>query len=542
MKIRKSFLFICCVASICLFTALLSARVNPTYAIVNCKIFPVTGTPVENGVIIIRDGLIESLGPQGKVLIPEDAEVIKADGLFAYPGLIDAYTGFFLEPVAEEARGQERMTAAAAQPAVTDWAKQVETMAFGLLKPKKSDIENLHKVGITTVLVVPERRIFAGQSVLLNVNGEKTQPMVISNPVALHVNFTTERRGYPNSLMGTMAFLRQSFLDADYYSACKSQFSKSSKGMKRPEYAPFLEALLPYVVQKKQIFFNCANQEDIKRAIGLIEEFKLNGLLCGANEAWRVASLIKKAKIPVLVSLDFKPPFTSIYVNKGEELKEKAEKEIYPANASNLHQEGITFALTSFGLKNPADFSKNVQQAIKAGLPADQALKAMTVIPAQMLGVSDMIGSLEAGKAANIVLTSGEIFGEKTKVEKVFVDGLCFEIKQAPKEAKPSALNIGGKWKATVAAPTGEMQLTMEIQQEETRVSGSISSDLGKMEISDGLLSGNELTFIVTATIIGENVEMTFSGTAERDSIKGTISFIGGSAELRATRIPDGIF
>lgn len=542
MKTRKDFLFICCVAAICLFSTLLPARVNPTYAIVNCKIFPVTGTPVENGVIIIRDGLIESLGPQGKVLIPEDAEIIKADGLFAYPGLIDAYASYFLEPVREEARGQERMTTEAAQPAVTDWAKQVETMAFGLLKPKKSDIESLHKVGVTTVLVVPERGIFAGQSVLVNLNGEKTQPMVINNPVALHVNFTTERRGYPNSLMGTMALLRQSFLDAEYYSACKSQFSRSSRGMKRPEYAPFLEALSPYVIQKKPIFFNCANQEDIKRAIGLIEEFKLNGLISGANEGWRVAGLIKKAKIPVLVSLDFKPPFTSIYVNQGEELKEKAEKEIYPANASNLLQEGVTFALTSSGLKNPADIPKNIQQAIKAGLPADQALKAMTVIPAQMLGVGDMIGSLEAGKAANIVLTSGEIFGEKTKVEKVLVDGLCFEIKQPPKEAKPPALNISGKWKATVSAPTGEMELTMEIQQEETRVSGSISSDLGRMEISDGLLSGNELTFTVTATIMGENVEMTFSGIAEKDSMKGTISFMGGSAEFRATRIPDGIF
>jgi hypothetical protein len=86
------------------------------------------------------------------------------------------------------------------------------------------------------------------------------------------------------------------------------------------------------------------------------------------------------------------------------------------------------------------------------------------------------------------------------------------------------------------------MELTMEIQQEETRVSGSISSDLGRMEISDGLLSGNELTFTVTATIMGENVEMTFSGIAEKDSMKGTISFMGGSAEFRATRIPDGIF
>ncbi|HDZ25908.1 MAG TPA: amidohydrolase, partial [Candidatus Aminicenantes bacterium] len=90
MKIKKNLLFICLFVVILLFTATSSARVTPTYAIVNCKIIPVTGSPIEKGIIIIRDGLIESLGPQGKISIPEDAEIIKAEGLFAYPGLIDA--------------------------------------------------------------------------------------------------------------------------------------------------------------------------------------------------------------------------------------------------------------------------------------------------------------------------------------------------------------------------------------------------------------------------------------------------------------------
>jgi hypothetical protein len=152
-------------------------------------------------------------------------------------------------------------------------------MAIKLLKPKKTAVADLHRVGITTVLVAPERGIYAGQSVLLNVNGDKAEPMVIKSPVALHVNFTTASGTYPSSLMGTMAFLRQSFLDTEHYSSHKSQFSKSSRGLKRPEYNPFLEALAPYVVEKSPVFFNCANLEDIKRALGLIKEFKLNGFL-----------------------------------------------------------------------------------------------------------------------------------------------------------------------------------------------------------------------------------------------------------------------
>jgi len=539
MKIKKIPLFIFVFAVILLVLHALPARVGPTYAIVSCKIFPVSGPAVENGVIIIRDGLIKSIGIQGKVPIPEDAEVINAEGLFAYPGLIDAHSSFFIEIPREEPR-QRGVSATGAQPQEKNWAEEVNRTAFKLLKPKKTTVEGLHKAGITTVLVAPERGIYAGQSVLLNVNGEQAEPMVLRNPVALHINFKTERGGYPSSLMGTMALLKQSFLDAAHYSSYQTLFVSSSRGLKRPEYDPFLEALSPFAVNKKPIFFNCANLEDVKRASRLIKEFKLNGFLTGANEAWRVADLVKTMRVPLLVTLNFKPPFSSIYVNQGEEKKKKAEEEIYPANAANLHKQGIKFALTSLGLRNSSDILKNVQKAIKAGLPREEALKAMTIIPAQFLGVSDFLGTLESGKIANVILTSGEIFDEKTKVRRVFVDGLSFEVKEPPKKAKPTALNLTGKWTATISGPMGEMGVTLEIQQEGNSISGFISSEMGQWDISDGLLSGNELAFTISATIMDETIELAFSGTAEKDSFEGEISFEGGSAGLKATRIPDG--
>jgi imidazolonepropionase-like amidohydrolase len=523
-----------------------TARVSPTYAVVDCKIIPVIGSPVEKGVIIIRDGLIESLGPQGKISIPEDAEIIKAEGLIAYPGLIDAHTNLFLEPPKEAPRGTGAARPTTTDPRQKEKAQNPDLMAVKLLKPKKTAVADLHRAGITTVLVAPEKGIYAGQSVLLNIVGEKAEPMVIKSPVALHVNFTTARGTYPSSLMGTMAFLRQSFLDTEYYSSYKSRFVKASRGIvkasrgiKRLEYNPFLDTLSPYVVRKSPVFFNCANLEDIKRALGLIKEFKLNGFLTGANEAWRVADLLtKNAKVPLLVSLNFKPPFTSMYVNQGEELKKKAEEEIYPANAANLHKKGLTFALTSLGIKKTADIPKNVNKAIKAGLPRTEALKAMTIIPAKFLGVSNFLGSLEPGKAANVILTSGEIFDEKTTVERVFVDGISLEIKKPPKGEKPSAVNIAGKWNVTVVSPMGTIESTMELEQDGSEISGSISSEMGEWEITDGILSGNELSMSISATIMGEAMEMSFSGTAEKDSIEGTIYVMGETAELTATKIP----
>ncbi len=538
MNTKPIFVFVFC-STILLFSFAGPAKVSPTYAIVDCKIIPVSSTPVEKGVIIIRNGLIESIGSSERSDPPEDAEVIKAEGLCAYPGLIDAHTHFFLEAPKEERQPARTLAAGAQQLPEKDWAEQVEIMAFKLLKPKKSDIEELHKAGITTVLVAPEKGIFTGQSVLVNINGEEKEPMVIQNPIALHVNFITERGRYPSSLMGTMAFLKQSFLDTEYYSSYKSRFWESSLGMKRLSYDPYLEALFPYIVQKKPVFFNCANQEDIKRALRLIKEFKLNGFLTGANEAWRVADHIKEANVHLLISLDFKPPSTSIYFRKGEEIKKKAEEEIYPTNPASLHKQEIPFALTSLGIQKASDIVKNIQKAIKAGLPKDEALKAMTIVPARMLGVSSFMGDLEPGKIANIILTDGQIFDEKTKVKRVFVDGLSFEIKEPPKGVKPAVLNVTGRWRAVISGPMGEMGSTMELAQEGSSISGHISSNFGKWEISDGVLSGNELSFIISAVIMGETMEMSFTGTAEKDSIEGTVSFEGGIAELRATRIPD---
>jgi len=197
--------------------------------------------------------------------------------------------------------------------------------------------------------------------------------------------------------------------------------------------------------------------------------------------------------------------------------------------------------LTSNGLTKPTEILKNAKKAIQAGLPKDEALKAMTIYPAEALGIDKIMGSLEKGKIANIVLTSGEIFDEKTEVRRVFVDGILFVIEESPKESKtPAQLDISGTWLGDFTSAMGNMESTIEFHQDGTHVGGTISSNLGKWEIDSGVLNAKDLTFSITANIMGESVSMEFSGTAEKDQIEGILSFIQGSAKLRATRIPDG--
>ena len=410
--------------------AAVSPEVKPAYALVNCRIFPVAQPVIEKGTIVVRDGLIEAVGPAAKVQVPEDAEVIEASGLTAYPGLISAHTNLFLETKeqAQPPSTPEDYLAAYTQPAEPKelpWLKIIEK-----LKPKKETVEAYHKTGITTVVVAPNEGIFQGQSVILNLNGDEINDMVLTQPWALHINFTTERRVYPSSPMGTLAFIRQKFYDTQHYSQYLQKYRQSPQLLRRPEYDPFLEALLPYVVDKKTIVFQCNNLEEIKRALKIIKEFQLKAVLTGCNEAWRVSQDLKSASgIPLLVTLDFRPPNSSLYAQEGQAAREKAEKEIYPANASNLAKEKINFSLTSFGLSE-SNFIKNLRLAIQAGLPADQALRSLTIEPARTLGLEKQLGSLEPGKIANLILTKGELFDEKTKVVKVMVDGTLFSYEE----------------------------------------------------------------------------------------------------------------
>ncbi len=426
MRLRTRLAFIPVLAAAAAFSSA-AADVGPAYAVRNCRIVPVSGPPVEKGLLIIRDGLIEALGPADKIAIPEDAEIVEAEGLVAYPGLVLAHANLFLPPPPVEANPFESSAPATTAPAEDKFPPGPGSLACDQIQPKKQALESWHKAGVTTALVAPGRGIFQGQSVILSLNGERREPMVLNRAFALHVNFTTDRRAYPSSLMGTMAYIRQAFLDAGRYAAIQAQYGKILRGMKRPEYDPFLEALGPFVQARRPVVFQCNNQEDVKRALKLIGEFKLNGLLAGANEAWRVAAALKASPAPLLVALDFRPPQTSVYAGQGEEARKKAEADIYPANAANLDKEGLAFALTALGVNDAGAFTRAVRAAIKAGLPKDKALAALTVVPARILGLDRVLGSLEPGKIADVILTKGEIFEEKTTVDRVFVDGILFK-------------------------------------------------------------------------------------------------------------------
>ncbi len=506
-----------------------------TWAIKDCKIITMRGSVIEKGTIIIRDGLIEDVGRN--ISIPPNAEVIDGSKLTAYPGFIDIL-GKSLLKFPQERTEQPRE--ALAEPTEKERGITPELKAYDYLELTKASIEKYHSCGFTVAQMIPERGILTGiGSVLSLLDSGKEKALILLNS-SLGVRFSPARRGYPNSLMGTVAFLRQTFSDVIYYNHIKKRWEKDPTGIKRPSYDSKFELLREFIVVRKPVTFLCRNQHDILRAIKLGEEFNLNYFICDlGSEAFRVINEIKNCRGHLILTVGYKAPPTSIYSRLGKEEKEKAEKEIYPKNPIKVAESGIPFAFSSFETDAPSKFLEGIRKAVENGLSEDIALKALTVIPSEFLNLSKATGTIEKGKIANISLVEGNIFSKDSKIKYVFVEGKKFEIKEVKeKEEKTPQVNITGKWEISLESPMGTLNFNLEVKQEGASLSGKFVSQFGTSEFTGGKVLGNETFFTLSLTFGGESMDLTFSAVIEGDTMRGTVQSSMGSMEFKGRRIP----
>jgi imidazolonepropionase-like amidohydrolase len=426
-----------------------SGSIENVYAIRAGRIVTVTRGVIESGTILIRDGVIEAVGRE--IDIPPDAEIVGADSMVVYPGLMDAHTSLGMpKPKKPEtgANREGRSSEASRGPSPTLMA--AEKKAVDQLNPKDASIPKVRDAGVTTVLTVPEDGIFIGQSALINLGGVKPRQMVVKSPVALHVGYERQRGVYPSTVMGVIAFQRQMFLNATHHKLLWDRYDKQKRGWRRPEPDASLDALVLSLEKKLPVVVSANKENEIKRALKLAEEFGFSCIISGAKEGWRVVDLLASRKTPVFVSVDF-PKVEDVTGHafrlevegpspddskkeagdaKGEEEKEDEEEdevtpeevEVY-ANAAVLHAAGIPFAFCSKGLKKPEEFLKNVNKTVAHGLSPEAALRALTIQAAEILGVDEQAGSIEAGKMANLIVTTVDLFDKENKLFILFV--LC---------------------------------------------------------------------------------------------------------------------
>jgi len=555
-----SALFILAALSIPLATLVVAQRsAIDTYAITNARIVPVSGPVIERGTIVIRDGLIVSVGD--KITPPADARIIDGTGLNVYPGLFDTNTNLGLpapSPVPSPTGGpggflQAQLRAATTPPApgpnsTQPPGLQPEVMIEDTIKPGGNEIENARNNGITTAVSAPRSGIWMGQSALINLSGETSQQMIVRSPLAMHVGFTPLRNGgYPGSLMGVFASLRQMLLDAQRYQKLQEAYERSPRGMRRPDIDRSLAALVPVLEGKLPVIMYADRQREIERALDLAQEFKLRAIIAGGQEAAEVAKELRDQNVPVLLSLNFPRRTTSASPDADPETMRTLRSRVDALKtAAKLSGAKVRFAFQSGGLTNMSDYRANAAKAIENGLAADEALRAMTLRAAEILGVSDRLGSIETGKIANLTLIRGDLFDRNARVTNVFVDGKPIEIRATPAPAAGTGtaaaaetrITMAGNWTINVDVQGQLITGTLTVRQEGGSLSGSMQTQVGSSEFSGGTLTGNAFHIVTTMSIQGQSVQLTINGTIEGNSLSGTVASPFGTQTLTGTRQP----
>jgi hypothetical protein len=422
------------------FTAIAGAAEGPqVYAIKGARIVRVSAPPIESGTVVLRDGIIEAVGDN--VTVPADAWVIDGKGMTVYPGLVDALSTWGLPGAAPTAtaggggRGRGATAAAAPttpQPVINGPEDRPSNSSYvkaaDMLVPTERSIETARDGGFTTAVTFPTTNLFAGQGAVFNLAGDRAGAMVVNSSAGQYLKFPSGGGGgggggsYPGSLMGVIAYIRQIYMDADHYKDANNIYKQHPGGLTRPAYDKTLEG----VIESPRTLVPANRMVEIERMVHVSKELKLNAVLYGAEEGWRGADMLAKAKYPVLVSLKWPARSADANPNDEDSLRTLVLRDKAPTTPAAFAKAGVKFAFYTDGITSSRDIMRAVKRAIDNGLSSADAIRALTLSPAEIYGVSDRLGSIDKGKIGNIVVADGDIFAG-AKVKYVFVDGMKFE-------------------------------------------------------------------------------------------------------------------
>ena len=519
------------------------AAQDGSWALTNVRIETVTKGVIERGTIVIRDGLIVAVGAD--VTLPADARVLDLARRTVTPGLIDLTSSIGLSSGAAP-------TAGAAPRFV---GLEPERSIVDEVKVSPPDARAAREAGITAALVAPTRGALRGLSALLPMRDSVAGIDALRAPVAEHFGFQGAGGGYPQTIMGVIAYQRQALLDARRHGLIEDRWRASPRGIKRPANDARLAALVPVVRGSLPVFYEANNENEIRRAVRVGKEFDLRMTVVGATEGWRALDAL--AGRSAIVSVNFPRPNTvtgwsyhnaTRHAPGDSAAADREANKVIEGNAAALHKAGVRFALASGGTGGSA-FVANVRKAIAAGLPADVALQAVTIRAAEFAGLGEALGSIEVGKIANLVVTEGgNVLADSALVKIVFVDGVRYDGITPPRAATnggnggtaPSGASVAGSWRLTIESPQGAQVATMVVMQHGATFAGKIRGmPSGDVDVTDGIVTGKNVAWSVALSIGGQSFLLGFTGAVEGSSMTGNVSMGPmGSAPFTGEKTP----
>jgi hypothetical protein len=542
--------------------------VSRTYAITNATVTQGPGRKVEKASVVIKDGLIVGVGKG--ISIPPDAIIIKGDSLHVYAGFIDGLSRVGVAKPKEDPNRERPKDPGNPTPDFAGITPQNDVRST--ISPTEKSIDELRALGFTTAQVVPYGGMLPGSGAIISLTGKTTDAMVLVPKSAFFSELAGAQRVYPATTIGVLAKWRELYKQSVLAKNYENLYSSNRAGLARPKSDRVLEAFYPVIDKKQTVLFEADRFLEAQRIIALQNDLGFSLMIADLKEGWDAISKIKSTGTKVFLSLDLPEdkkddkkggPKKDGEAKKEEKKEEKkddkpstlspAEKEalekrrneaiaLYVGQAAAFQKAGVTFGFSTLSAKT-ADIKANLGRMIKAGLSEDQALAALTTGPAQLLGLSDRLGSVDNGKIANLVLSDKPYFNEKSKVRYVFVDGTMykFDPKEQPKTEAPK-LAIAGSWTVSTEWPSGKADETVTFKQEGSNISGSISGgNLANAINLEGVeLNGNVLKYSYTVEMGGQSYKVDVTATVEGSSFKGTVTHgTKGSYQLEGKKDPN---
>lgn len=513
------------------------------YALVGATVVAADGSSTEDVTVVVRGGFVEAI--EEGLEPPADARVLEGEDLRVYPGLVDAWGRAEVE-YPERPRPEE----------VTAWNPSRLAQGFtphlrtaDHLTATGETLRERRDRGVLASGVFPTRGFVGGLGAVLlhRPDAEEPRELIVRPEAGLAMSFEGSPGGYPSTLFGVIAHLRQSFSDAQRQALLEQEYEENPNRVPVPTWDPDHEVLRRVAGAGLPAYFAASDAEDIRRVLGLAYEMGFSPVIVGGGEAWRLAEELSTLDVPVLVSLDFPEPREwDPEEDEDEELEPGAERErqrlenLY-ANPARLAEAGVSFAFTSGG--GAAELREGVRTVMEYGLSEEDALQALTSTPAELLGIASVSRPVP-GYAATFIVTDGPLFAEDASIVYTFVEGVLEEVEAdaglSGEPDEPPEVDVSGTWRITVRAEGGTAEYEATLEQTGTEVSGTaVAPDGSTVRIPDGVVSGDEVTLELRFEGAPDVQEGRLTATVEGDRMEGSGSGTMGDFEVTAVREPD---
>ncbi|MBN2357302.1 amidohydrolase family protein, partial [candidate division KSB1 bacterium] len=493
------------------------------HALINARLVIKPGTVVENGALVMRDGIIVAAG--SNVQPPADARIWDMKGRTVYPGFIDVCSHYGVKS-SDGSAAQRSAASAKKRRGPSHWNPFVvpqHTAADGFLADDKKAVK-MRGQGFTSALVISEKGVFRGNASLIGLGDSASHRSILKAEAAQfislqHLNSRSSpsfARAYPSTLMGIFALVRQTLLDAQWYQAAQATYSKNPR-QQRPESNQALQVLAAEMSAKRPFIFSVNDELNIFTAADIAGTFKLPFLILGSGSEYRLVNDVRGVATSFILPLNFPeaPEVDTPEEALAASLEELRHYHFAPDNPRVLHEAGIKFAFTGAGLKDVSEFLPRLRRAIDRGLPVDAALSALTVNPAGFFGVERQLGTLESGKIANLVVSQGELFAENSAIQEVWIDGSRFAVKAGPE------IDPRGLWRLQTRTASFADTTRLQLKGKPDKLQGTLILGEQKIKLTDVKLAFSRLSLMFPGDSLGRRGMVRMSGNLSADAVDG---------------------